>query len=51
MAAVGGSGLTEQMRLLDESRVDELVRVYREHNEPLHAELAACAGMADVLPR
>ena len=49
MAAVGGSGLVEQMRLLDEERVDELVRVYREHNEPLHAELAACAGMTDVL--
>ena len=49
MAAVGGSGLTEQMRLLDESRVDELVRVYRAHNEPLHSELACCAGMEDVL--
>jgi pyrophosphatase PpaX len=49
MAAVGGSGLNEQMRLLDESRVDELVRVYRAHNEPLHADLACCAGMEDVL--
>ncbi len=49
MAAVGGSGLAEQMRLLDESRADELVRVYRAHNEPLHAELACCAGMEDVL--
>ena len=45
MAAVGGSGLVEQMRLLDEERVDELVACYREHNEPLHAELAECAGM------
>ncbi|HWG55415.1 MAG TPA: HAD-IA family hydrolase [Gaiellaceae bacterium] len=49
MAAVGGAGLDEQMRLLDETRVDELVRVYRAHNEPLHAELACCAGMEDVL--
>jgi pyrophosphatase PpaX len=49
MAAVGGSGLAEQMRLLDESRVDELVRVYRAHNEPLHAELVCCPGMDDVL--
>jgi pyrophosphatase PpaX len=49
MAAVGGSGLNEQMRLLDETRVDELVRTYREHNEPLHAELACCAGMETVL--
>ena len=43
--AVGGSGLIEQMRLLDPERVDELVACYREHNEPLHAELAECAGM------
>ena len=46
--AVGGSGLIEQMRLLDPDRVDELVACYREHNEPLHAELAECAGMTDV---
>ncbi len=51
MATVGGAGLTEQMRLLDESRVDELVRVYREHNEPLHATLEACHGILDVVPR
>jgi pyrophosphatase PpaX len=51
MAAVGGAGLNEQMRLLDDSRVDELVRVYRAHNEPLHAGLACCAGMEDVLAR
>jgi pyrophosphatase PpaX len=49
MAAVGGAGLSEQMRLLDEARVDELVRVYRAHNEPLHSDLACCAGMEDVL--
>jgi len=49
MAAVGGAGLSEQMRLLDESRVDELVRVYRAHNEPLHSELVCCAGMEDAL--
>lgn len=49
MAAVGGSGLTEQMRLLDHGRVDDLVRAYRQHNEPLHAELEACAGIEPVL--
>jgi len=47
--AVGGSGLIEQMRLIDSDRVDELVACYRAHNEPLHAELAECAGMTDVL--
>ncbi|MBD0337860.1 MAG: HAD-IA family hydrolase [Thermoleophilia bacterium] len=50
MAAVGGPGLVAQMRALDPERVDELVRVYREHNEPLHAELQACDGILDVLP-
>jgi len=51
MAAVGGSGLLEQMRILDEPRADELVRVYREHNEPLHDTLEACPGILDVVPR
>ena len=49
MAAVGGSGLAEQMQLLDEARVDELVACYREHNEPLHSELAECAGLSVAL--
>jgi pyrophosphatase PpaX len=49
--AVGGSGLVEQMRLIDPDLVDELVACYRAHNEPLHAELAECAGMTDVLTR
>jgi pyrophosphatase PpaX len=51
MAAVGGPGLEAQMRALDPERVDELVRVYRAHNEPLHEELRCCAGMEDVLER
>jgi len=49
MAAVGGPGLEAQMSAFSPDRVDELVRVYREHNEPLHAELECCAGMDDVL--
>jgi len=51
MAAVGGPGLEAQMRALAPDRVDELVTVYRAHNEPLHDELACCAGMEDVLVR
>jgi pyrophosphatase PpaX len=49
MAAVGGPGLDAQMRALGPEHVDELVRVYRAHNEPLHDELECCAGMDDVL--
>jgi pyrophosphatase PpaX len=37
------------MRAIDEERVDELVRVYREHNEPLHDELEAFEEIELVL--
>jgi pyrophosphatase PpaX len=49
MASVGGPGLEAQMHALDPERVDELVQVYRAHNEPLHDTLESCAGMEDVL--
>ena len=51
MAAVGGPGLEAQMHALAPDRVEELVRVYRAHNEPLHEELAWCPGIDDVLVR
>jgi pyrophosphatase PpaX len=51
LQAVGGPGLEAQMRVFAPDRVDELVRVYRAHNEPLHDELRACTGMEDVLVR
>jgi pyrophosphatase PpaX len=51
MAAVGGPGLEAQMHALAPDRVEELVTVYRAHNEPLHGELACCAGVEDVLVR
>jgi pyrophosphatase PpaX len=50
-AAVGGSNIYDQMRAFDEERVDELVRVYREHNEPLHDDLIAFEGIEGVLER
>jgi pyrophosphatase PpaX len=49
LAAVGGPGLEAQMEALDPDRVDELVRVYRAHNEPLHDTIAVCEGMDGVL--
>jgi pyrophosphatase PpaX len=51
MRAVGGPGLEAQMQAFDPERVDELVRVYRAHNEPLHEELVCCTGMESVLER
>jgi len=48
-ALVGGMNIHEQMRSLDPARVDDLVRVYREHNEPLHADLQAFPGVEDLL--
>jgi pyrophosphatase PpaX len=51
MAAVGGPGLEAQMCALAPDRVDELVSVYRAHNEPLHDELVSCEGIDDVLVR
>src|SRR5438105_5092869 len=51
LAAVGGPGLEAQMAALAPDRVDELVEVYRAHNEPLHDELLCCPGMDDALVR
>jgi pyrophosphatase PpaX len=51
LQAVGGPGLEAQMAVFAPDRVDELVRVYRAHNEPLHEDLVACAGMDRVLVR
>jgi pyrophosphatase PpaX len=51
MAAVGGAGLEAQMHALAPDRVEELVTVYRAHNEPLHDELTCCTGMDDLLVR
>ena len=49
MANVGGPGLEAQMEAFSPDRVEELVRVYRAHNEPLHDELEAFAGIEDAL--
>src|SRR5262249_46186771 len=51
MAAVGGPGLEAQMRSLAPDLVDELVSVYRAHNEPLHDGITSFAGIDDVLVR
>jgi len=49
MALVGGPGLREQMARFSAERADELVAVYRAHNEPLHQGLLAFPGIDGVL--
>src|SRR4051794_29762285 len=49
MANVGGPGLEAQMEAFAPDHVDELVRVYRAHNEPLHDSLEAFRGIEAVL--
>ncbi|MHB8642956.1 MAG: HAD-IA family hydrolase [Gaiellaceae bacterium] len=49
LAQVGGSNLETQMARLDPARVDELVRVYRAHNDPFYMQLACFDGVVDVL--
>ena len=52
MATVGGPGLEAQMlEFGGDDHLEELVRVYRAHNEPLHERARALPGMDDVLIR
>jgi pyrophosphatase PpaX len=46
---VGGPGLEAQMEALGPGRSAELVRVYREHNEPLHDTLEGFDGIETTL--
>ena len=48
-AVVGGPTLEAQMRSFSPEHVEELVKVYRAHNTPLHDKLELCSGMGDVL--
>lgn len=50
-ARMGGASLREQMEAIAPAHVEELIRCYREHNEPLHDELQCCHGTLDVLDR
>ena len=48
LSQVGGTNLASQMALLDADHVDELVHVYRAHND-LQPEVACFDGVLDVL--
>jgi pyrophosphatase PpaX len=50
LAQVGGTNLETQLGLLAApEHVDELVRVYRAHNDPSYSELDCFDGMVEVL--
>jgi pyrophosphatase PpaX len=49
LAHVGGTNLEAQMALIDKDRVEDLVRVYRAHNDPSYDDLACFDGVVDVL--
>jgi len=49
LAQVGGTNLETQMARLDPDRVDELVQVYRAHNDPSYDGLACFDGVVGVL--
>ena len=52
LAHVGGGNLEQQMaRLAPPGQVDELVRVYRLHNNALYASLSCFVGIVDALAR
>ena len=51
LARVGGTNLAQQMALLDPDHVDELVEVYRAHNDPQYSQLACFDGILEVLAR
>jgi pyrophosphatase PpaX len=48
---VGGQGIVAQMAAIDADRADELVAVYKEHNEGLHDTLEAFDELLVLLPR
>jgi pyrophosphatase PpaX len=48
---IGGQGIVAQMQALDADRADELLEVYKEHNDGLHEKLEAFDDLIALLPR
>ena len=47
---IGGQGIVAQMSAIDAERSDELVEVYKEHNDGLHENLEAFDELLELLP-
>src|SRR2546428_47751 len=50
-ATIGGQGIVAQMQALDAEHVDELLAVYKDHNDGLHETLEAFDELLALLPR
>ncbi len=50
-ATIGGQGIVAQMQALDAEHVDELLAVYKHHNDGLHETLEAFDELLALLPR
>ena len=50
-ATIGGQGIVAQMQALDAEHADELLEVYKEHNDGLHEGLEAFDELLGLLPR
>ena len=47
---IGGQGIVAQMQAIDLDHADELLAVYKEHNDGLHETLEAFDGLVALLP-
>jgi pyrophosphatase PpaX len=47
---IGGQGIVAQMQAIDEAHADELLEVYKEHNDGLHESLEAFDELLELLP-
>jgi pyrophosphatase PpaX len=50
-STIGGQGIVAQMQALDAEHADELLEVYKEHNDGLHDTLEAFDELVALLPR
>jgi len=48
---IGGQGIVAQMQAIDAEHADELLEVYKEHNDGLHETLEAFDELIALLPR
>jgi pyrophosphatase PpaX len=48
---IGGQGIVAQMQAIDPAHAEELLEVYKDHNDGLHETLEAFDDLLELLPR